>query len=150
MAVEKKDTHQPVDFFDRVFGHFPDVFHRPMMVWSMPGPGLIQVDEFRSDGDLVIRAEMPGLDPQRDVEVTVDNDVLHIRAEHREEETKEEKDYYRREIRYGSFSRDLQLPAGATDADIKATYRHGMLEVHIPLAGTEDAKTTTRKVPVTT
>lgn len=112
--------------------------------------GLIQVDEYRADGDLVIRAEMPGLDPERDVEVTVDDDILHIRAEHREEEKREGKDYYRRELRYGSFSRDLQLPAGASDSEIKATYKDGILEVHVPLPEADKAKSATKKVPVTT
>jgi len=106
----------------------------------------LRVEEVREDDTLVIRAELPGVDPDKDVELLVENGVLSIRAERREE-TEEKKRHRRRsEFRYGSFSRTLSLPPGATEEDVKATYENGILEIRIPVNG---AKADARKVPIT-
>lgn len=93
---------------------------------------VIRVDEFREDESLVVRAELPGIDPDKDVEITMADRMLYIKAEHREEETKEERTYMRHELRYGSLTRTLPLPEGATESDIKASYKDGILEIRIP------------------
>jgi len=93
---------------------------------------LIRVEEFREDGVLVIRADLPGIDPEADVELTVSHGVLRIEAERREEQKKEGKGYVRQELRYGSLSRSLPLPEGVTEADIAATYKDGVLEIRVP------------------
>ena len=80
----------------------------------------------------MIRADLPGIDPEKDVEVTVAGGTLHIEAERREEQRREEKGYVRRELRYGSLSRSLPLPQGVTAADITATYKAGVLEIRVP------------------
>lgn len=114
--------------------------------WAMftDGPDM-KVEEF-TDGDrLVIRAELPGIDPDQDVEITVADHMLTIRAERRREEQVEDKDGYRSEFEYGSFVRSMTLPTGAGEADVEATYRDGILEVRVPVA----ADTEARKVPIT-
>ena len=73
----------------------------------------------------MVRADLPGIDPEKDVELTVSDGMLHIRAERREEEKREEKGYLRQELRYGSLSRTLPLPEGVTESDITATYKDG-------------------------
>jgi HSP20 family protein len=113
-----------------VFGRFDRMFEE--WAWMMPfrttfprwreAEELIRVEEFREDGTLVIRADLPGIDPEKDVELTVSDGILHIEAERREEEKHEEKGYVRQELRYGSLSRSLPLPEGVTEADITATY----------------------------
>lgn len=105
----------------------------------------IPVDEFHRDGDLVIRAGLPGVDPEKDVELTVSGGMLHIRAERHEEHDVGHGRYLRHEISCGSFERDLPLPDGVTDTDVKATYRDGILEVVVP-RGEHD----TRKVAIST
>jgi HSP20 family protein len=100
---------------------------------------LIRVEEYRQDGSLVIRADLPGIDPDTDVELTVSGGMLHIKAERREEERREEKGYVRQEVRYGSLSRSLPLPGGVTGADITATYKAGVLEIRIPEPNSEPA-----------
>jgi HSP20 family protein len=73
--------------------------------------GWLRVEEVHEDDTLVIRAELPGIDPDKDVEVSVTDGILHISA--RREERTEHKDKTRRsEFRYGEFSRDITLPAG--------------------------------------
>lgn len=93
---------------------------------------LILVEEFRDDGALVVRADLPGIDPGKDVEVTLSGGKLQIEAERRAREGREEQGYVRQELRYGPLSRSLPLPEGVTSADITATYTHGVLEIRIP------------------
>jgi len=93
----------------------------------------MRVEEFEEGDELVVRAEMPGLDPDKDVEITMADHTLRLRAERRESTRSEEKGGYRSEFRYGSFMRTVPLPAGATDKDVKANYTDGILEVRIPI-----------------
>jgi HSP20 family protein len=148
MALLKRErTPDAIDLVDSFFGD-STWFQRPWVMWpEFPTQDMIRVEEFTDDGTLVIKAEMPGIDPDKDVEIEIFEGTLRISAERRQEEKSEDKDFTRRELRYGSFSRTLPLPAGATESDIKATYRDGMLEIRVPLAGTPVATGT--KVPVT-
>ena len=98
------------------------------------------------DGELVIRAEMPGIDPDDDVEITVTDHRLHVKAERRSETKEEDVTGWRSEFRYGSFERTMPLPHGATEDDVTATYEDGILEIRVPID--EDADTT-KKIPVT-
>lgn len=134
------------DLFDRFFDDFPDVFRRPLLVWPDRGAETFGVEEFTEDHTLVIRIELAGIDPDKDVDISVDDDVLHIAAERREEEKDEGRDYVRREFRYGSFHRDLPLPRGTSGDDVAAAYKDGILEVRVPLPEREG--TATKKVPV--
>jgi HSP20 family protein len=128
--------------FDRLFEEWARMLpFRPMALRFWWGAaGMIHVEEYRQDGTLVIRADLPGIDPDKDVELTASGGMLHIQAERREEEKKEDKGYLRREVRYGSFSRSLPLPEGVTEADITATYKDGILEIRIPDPTREPAK----------
>lgn len=93
----------------------------------------LRLEEYVEDGQCVVRAELPGLDPEKDIEITVGNGVLQLSA-HREERTEEERpDGYRTEFHYGSLRRTIRLPEGVTDSDVKASYTDGILEVRLPL-----------------
>ncbi len=108
--------------------------------------GWLRVEEFQDKDELVVRAEMPGIDPEKDVEVTVSSGMLHIRA-HREEKSEEQdKAHYRSEFRYGEFVRDIAMPAGVKEDDVKATYADGILEVRVPWPEAEKPSTT--RVPI--
>ena len=120
---------------------------RGLFDWSTAFPQMfdddrLRVEEYREDGTLVVRAEMPGIDPDKDVEITVAEGMLTISAERTEKTETEDKSGYRSEFRYGSFSRTLQLPPGATEDDIVANYADGILEVRVPLGGDEPEKKT--------
>jgi HSP20 family protein len=82
---------------------------------------------------MVVRAELPGVDPDKDVDVSVSDGMLHIRAERREQSEEQSKDGYRSEFRYGSLSRSISLPPGCRQDDVSASYRDGVLEVRIPV-----------------
>jgi len=136
------------DIFERFFGPWPELFHRPGLWWPFDMDDTIRVDEIREKDAFVIRADLAGIDPEKDIEITVEDGVLHLRAERRLEEEVEGKSYRRRELRYGSFSRDVPLPEGTSEADIKARYKDGILEVRVPVP-TAEAKKESRRVPVT-
>jgi len=132
--------------FDRMFdewAHMMPLRALPFARWP-DMDGMIRVEEFHDDGTLVVRADLPGIDPEKDVELTVADGMLRIEAERREEEKKEDKGYLRQELRYGSLSRALPLPEGVTESDIKATYKAGILEIRIPEPRQEPAK----KIPI--
>ena len=105
----------------------------------------LHLEEFLQDGTCVIRAELPGIDPDKDVEISVTNGVLNLQA-HREERTDEERpDGYRSEFRYGSFQRTVRLPDGATEKDVKASYKDGILEVRVPVEASPKPQT---RIPI--
>lgn len=120
------------DLFSRFFDDLPELFRRPVLVWPERGFEPFDVEEFTEGGTYVVRVELGGIDPEKDVEISIQNDVLHIGADRREEEKKEGRDYVRRELRYGSFHRDFPLAKGVAEADVKASYKDGMLEIRIP------------------
>ena len=112
--------------------------------FAMRGMGLmphIPVEDYVEEGTYVVRAEMPGIDPAKDVEVTVSEDVLTIRGERREEQ----KDRNHHEFHYGSFERSVRLPRGTKVEDIKAAYADGVLELRVPVKGEEP---TALRIPV--
>lgn len=72
----------------------------------------LRIEETVEGEQLVVRAELPGIDPDKDVEISVQERILHIRAERRQETKEEAKGHYRSEFRYGSFARRIPLPEG--------------------------------------
>jgi HSP20 family protein len=112
---------------------FPDLADWLESPWTGPPPFLtgrmFRVEETIRDTDYVIRAELPGLDPDKDIEVTVDGRILTIRAERR----RQDKGPYRSEFRYGSLARAVRLPARVDAADVTARYDKGVLEVSVPV-----------------
>jgi HSP20 family protein len=92
---------------------------------------LIPVDEYRDQGVTVVRAEIPGIDPARDVEVFVCDGLLRIKAERRDKAVFGERTYIRKEIRSGSLLRVLPMPSGVKASDVTSTYTDGILEVRI-------------------
>lgn len=132
MAMSRRNPEswwpQPFEGFDWAL--------RPLGAWRrMMEEDQVKVDEFTEGDQLVVRAELPGVDPDRDVDISIVDGNLHIRAERRQEQKVEDRNYRRSEIRYGSFSRVLPLPSGTKEDDIKASYRDGMLEVRAPVQG---------------
>ena len=90
-----------------------------------------QLETFRKDGRLVLRADLPGLSKD-DVDIEIDDDMLTISGERTDEFKDDRDDYYRTERSYGRFFRAIQLPDGVNPAEIDATFKDGVLEVTIP------------------
>lgn len=96
-------------------------------VW---GSHLLRVEDTVEDGHYIVRAEIPGIDPATDVEVSVQGRQLVIKAERTEKH--EEKG--RSEFSYGSFHRTVPLPRGAKEEGIHASYAKGILAVDVPMS----------------
>ena len=96
-----------------------------------------RVEEIARDSLWVIRAELPGLDPEKDIEVTVEGRTLTIHAERRQEDSGPQ----RSEFRYGSLTRLVRLPDNVDARDVTARYEKGLLEVSIPVRDAKPAGT---------
>jgi HSP20 family protein len=111
---------------------FPDLvewFEEPFMTLRPYLAQPIRVEDYLEDDHYIVRAELAGIDPEKDVEVTVVSGYLTIRAErHGKTEGK-----HRSEFRYGAFTRSLPLPANVNEDDVKATYHDGILTVSVAL-----------------
>jgi HSP20 family protein len=119
-----------------------EAFGRFFPAWSeergqawMPAVDMIDEKE-----EIVVKADLPGLD-QKDIEVTVQDGTLIIRGERKEEKEEKKEDYYYAERSYGSFMRSLSLPKGVDAEKVKATFKKGVLEVHLPKAKEAKGKT---------
>ena len=128
------------DHFD-----FPDMWKR---FFEPEGSrSWVRMEEFEDGETLVLRAELPGIDPEKDVEITISNGLLQIQAKREEKSEQKEKDSYRSEFHYGSFFRAFPLPVGVAEEDVKASYNDGILEIRVPIG--ESAKEAVTRVPVT-
>lgn len=109
----------------RLFGDMTDWFEV-----DFPRPlSAMRLEDKVGDEEYVLRAELPGLDPDKDVRITALNGVLTLKAERHEEE----KGLNRTEFRYGALQRSVRLPVNADESAIKATYGKGILEITVPL-----------------
>ena len=112
---------------------FPDLADWLESPWTGPPPFLtgqvFRLEEAMRDDRYVVRAELPGLDPENDIEVTVEGRILTIRAERRQQDNGP----CRSEFRYGSLARAVRLPARVEAADVTARYGKGVLEVSVPV-----------------
>ena len=88
------------------------------------------LDVLQEDGDIVVRAELPGV-KQEDVDITLHDGVLTISGERKAEQRREGSSYYVRERRYGSFRRSMTLPQGVDESKISARFDGGVLEVRV-------------------
>lgn len=90
-----------------------------------------KIEEVHDGDTIVVRAELPGVDPKTDVVVEIVGDELVIRAQRSEAHRSHENHVFRSEIRYGSFMRSIPVPSGVDESKIEATYKDGMLEVRM-------------------
>jgi HSP20 family protein len=89
------------------------------------------VDISESDTEYLIKAELPEV-KKEDVKVTVENGVLTLQGERRQEKEEKGKKYHRVERSYGSFARSFTLPESVDEGAVKAEYKDGMLNLHLP------------------
>jgi HSP20 family protein len=124
---------------------FEDSFVRPASFGSLSVPD-VAIEMKETDSDIVIKAELPGVMPN-DVDVSIAEGVLTVKGEHKEEKEEKETNYYRRELKYGSFSRSVNLPAVVNADQAEAVFENGILTLTLPKA--EEAKPRQIKVKTT-
>jgi HSP20 family protein len=103
------------------------------------------VDVYETDHDVVLKAEVPGIDP-KDLEVRIEDGTLYLKGERKRESEVKQENYHRVERSYGAFTRTFSLPTSANPDDVKADYKDGVLTLKI--AKREEAKPKTIKINV--
>jgi len=132
-------TWNPFQDMDEIFENYlSDNWMQPFgKLWSegkIPGAfkgSMPSVDIINRDKEIIVKAEMPGVD-KKDLDISVTRNSVKIQGNTRQEEKKEEGDYYRSEISTGSYSRSVSLPADINEDKVKAKYKDGVLELTLP------------------
>jgi len=107
--------------------------------WAPP------VDIYETEDDIVLKAELPGVDP-KDVEVRVEDNTLYLKGERKFEKEVKEQNYHRVERSYGTFARSFSLPNSISADKVKAEFKDGLLTLTMPKR--EEAKPKTIKIDV--
>ena len=136
-----KDVVSIQDEMNRLFDDF---FGRPVLktgwtegVWSPT------VDISEDKENVIIKSEMPGMSKD-DVKISIQDNVLTLKGEKKQEKEEKDKNYHRIERNYGSFCRSFQLPTSVKSDKVKASYKDGVLSVTLPK--TEEVKP--KEIPI--
>ena len=137
---ELSTLHEDIDeLFSRFFGEeewLPTTWRR--------GTVTPAIESFVRNGELVVRADLPGIDPKK-VELAIEGHRLVMRGEREAKEERKDNNYMYRDVSYGRFERAIDLPEGVDADSIKATYHDGVLEVTMKAP----KELVTKKVPIT-
>ncbi|HEX7165100.1 MAG TPA: Hsp20/alpha crystallin family protein [Trebonia sp.] len=126
-----------------VIPDFIDWFEEPFLTLKPYLGQPIRIEDYIEDGHYVVRAEIAGIDPDKNLEVSAGAGYLSIRASR----SSRVESRHRSEFRYGSFSRTLELPPGADASDVTADYTDGILTIKVALKG--EQQEVVKRIPVT-
>ena len=144
VEVAGPETTEPFGVIGDWFDQWPRMFDRRFPEFlgrGFMGGEAMRVEQFTDGDEVVIRAEIPGVDPEEDIEVSVSSGKLTISAEREQREESRDDKGFRSEFHYGSFRRVMALPPGTTADDVSAGYEDGILEVRVPIDQDVEAKT---------
>ncbi|MBI4167205.1 MAG: Hsp20/alpha crystallin family protein [Acidobacteria bacterium] len=125
--------------FKEAFSPFSGESELSTRTWAPP------VDIYETENDIVLKAELPGVDP-KDVEVKVEDNTLYLKGERKFEKEVANENYHRVERSYGSFARSFSLPNSISTEKVKAEFKDGLLTLTLPKR--EEAKPRTVKIDV--
>ena len=127
---------------DRIFDSFP--FRLPTLGLNRftPAPAVEMTETAKA---YKVKAELPGMDPEN-IEVTLDDGLLRIAGEKKEEREETERGYRLSERSYGSFERLIELPLAADGNGVEAKFRNGLLTVTVPK--NDKAKAKSKRIPI--
>jgi HSP20 family protein len=125
--------------FDRLFD---ETFDLPAWRWSQPAAQLA-IDVAEDDDAYIVKASIPGIDAD-DLDVSINNNVLSIKGEIKEEKDVDEEKYHLRERRWGSFARSVTLPSSVDVDGVEATYEDGVLTLNVP----KTEASMTKRIPI--
>jgi HSP20 family protein len=135
---------KPTDLFD-LFNQFDDHLGFFALPWRTAVSGNRDrlrpaMEAYTKDGHLVLRAELPGVDPE-DLDIALTEGRLTIRGEKKQERVSDEGELHFREIAHGRFERSFELPGDVDPQEIKASHADGILEVTVPFKDAPGART---------
>jgi HSP20 family protein len=134
MALElwrPRMLRRPFRDLPRMEREMEDLFGRFEWPWRTERGSAPTIDMVDAKDEIVLRADLPGLD-DKSIDVTVQDGAVTISGERKEEKEEKKEDYYYAERTYGAFSRTVMLPTGVDADKVKATFKKGVLEVHLP------------------
>lgn len=148
MAIVKWDPFRDIitlrERMDRMFEDSLSRFRMPEEA-TMPTFWSPSVDIYETDENIVLKAELPGVD-KKEVSVEVKDNTLVLKGERKREKEVKEENYHRVERSFGTFMRSFSLPVSVKQDQVKAKFKDGVLEVTLPKA--EEAKPKQVKVEV--
>lgn len=122
----------------------------PALPLFLRRPFLPATDVFTRGEDLVVRMELAGVDPEKDLRVTLEERHLVIRGERRRSEEVADEAYYRMESEFGTFERRIPVPEGVDEKKILAEYLDGVLEITVPKAAETEQPPKSKTIPIKT
>lgn len=120
------------DFFERRLGPA-----RSGALWPVRSGNLPPIDLYDEQNELVAKVELPGME-RENIDVSITDHTLTVKAEKKEAEEIKQENYYRVERSRGTLRRSVELPTDVDAAQVKASYKNGLLEVRMPRARVED------------
>lgn len=130
MPLIPYDPIRQIDALRRNVDRFFDEW--PFAGRFLEGAGYGRIDLYETENELVAQCEVPGLESREDVEISVDRQTLTISGRLKTAEQIKEEQYHRRERFVGKFTRSVSLPVPVASEGISASYRNGILEIHMP------------------
>ncbi len=121
---------EPFDEMEKMFDNWPTINQS-----FTPA-----IDVYQDKDHVFVEAPLSGIDPEK-VDISIENNVLTIKGENEKKSEVEDKDYYRKEVRYGSFYRSVQLPTRVDGDQAQASYESGVLTIKVPKAPEAKSKT---------
>jgi HSP20 family protein len=126
---------------DRLFDRFFEGW--PFRLSPQEAPWAPSVDVSETGKDVIVKAELPGMDP-KEIDVSVRGDMVTLHGERRQEKEEKGENFHRVERSYGSFSRSIQLPVEVDSGKVNATYKDGVLKITMP----KSKEAATKKIEV--
>ena len=128
------------DDFDRLVDR---IINRDFDLWE--GGRVPAIDVYEEGDNIIVKAEVPGV-KKEDISVSLNGDILTISGKSQEEKEVKKENFYRKEIRSGTFSRSITLPAQIDKDKVKASYKDGVLHLTLPKSPEEKKKEVKIKV----
>lgn len=122
MAIIKSDPFREIE---RLFNDDDLFFPAVRRTFGPP------MDVYQTDADVIVELQMPKIDP-KNVKISIEEGILRIEGQSEETQEDKGKNYFRREIRSGSFARAISLPVPVKEDSVEATYEHGILKISMP------------------
>lgn len=144
---ERRWNEDPFDVLHREIDELFDGYYRGFGGLGRRRAGNPGIELSETDDEIRVRAELPGMDEQ-DISVELEEDLLVIRGERKEEKETKKRNFHVSELSYGSYRRTIPLPAGIDREKAKARFRRGVLTLSLPK--TDEARAQRRRIPVST
>jgi HSP20 family protein len=131
MPVVKYSPFVDTDEFPAGLRLFQDTVNRLFSDQTSTRPWAPSVDIFETDNELVLKADVPGVD-EKDIDIRIENSTLLLKGERKFERDEKNKGFHRLERSYGSFVRYFTVPETVDTENVKADFKHGVLTVVLP------------------